>query len=187
MLARALNESDGPDLEDRIRERIKFHCPDVRTRTPMRVIYRYKAYEDRVASVLGPLADKYGIERKGFWTKRGLRSLLKHTMYGNRDPDYRSILDAYDELLRDLNEGDAYDPCVVVDIEHALDPEAYIRKLLCGHQMKEGDETFQACLNRVRNGGREPVDIQYIRNASLLHYTRDDDSVRLPTNTSSSG
>jgi hypothetical protein len=161
------NESDA---QYKLDQRLKFHCPDPSLRSYPEALRRCRAYEERVARVLGPIADEHYISRNGFWTMNEFRSKLRQRMYADGVEERSEVMQAYDQLLRDLNNGDSYDPSALIDVAYYMNSKGFIKRLLATldssqvNSLMESDPAFKGCFKRIENGGRDKADVRYVKN-----------------------
>lgn len=158
-----LNETEGGDEAYKVRERVKFHCPNPSHRSKSLVIERCKAYEKKANEVLQPLADALDVHtRSGFWTRNELRTALLIALKSNMRPDARRLMDAYDVMLRELNEGIMSDPTLIQELIRATDHRAFIQRLRASHQPTSSDPIFESCMSRIERGERNAFDLEYV-------------------------
>jgi len=176
---------DVPEALRKIKRRVAFHCgreasdwigSSTASRDLRAVVYttcapKCRAYEQRCAARLGALADSLGVERKGFWTKDDLRTMIMVRAHGNLESpgDVQWIRETYDQTLRDLNRSDD-----VVD-ERALTklcsvfmhPDRFLYKLgptpeIVRERCKD-DPAARGALERIERGSRLIHDLYLVR------------------------
>lgn len=123
-----------------------------------------EAYERRCRDVLGPSAAALGVPTVGFWTLDEFKSALIRKMKadGESAASITQFKVVYDELLQDLNRGDAsYNTHTLAHIQALSDPHRFLNTITRGRTTT--DPTALAAMGRIQRGGRYDADVTYVK------------------------